>query len=264
VIVGAQNQMLTLYKISAKNSDKKQDSLELTPSVIFRGHQRSVECVAAKSDGTRIVSGGFDQCLKVWNTEKDDLENNYIAGDQDQPKKARLSAVTKTPMVTLESHREAVVGAKWNPLNEKQVVTCSWDHTIISWDLELAGPVATMTSNKSFTSLSLNSASGLVITGSTDPNVRLWDIRSREGSMVKETFLGHTGWISDLSWAPDVEHLFVSASFDKTVKMWDVRSSKAPLYDITGHEDRVLSVDWSIKSLIASGSADSTIKTYSY
>jgi WD40 repeat protein len=72
IVVGAQNQTLTLLEMSgdsASRSSSKKSVIELTPVTVFRGHQRSVECVAAKSDGTRIVSGGFDNCLKVWNTE---------------------------------------------------------------------------------------------------------------------------------------------------------------------------------------------------
>lgn len=41
--------------------------------------------------------------------------------------------------------------------------------------------------------------------------------------MVKQTFLGHRGWISAVRWAPDRDNLFVSASFDNSVKMWDLR-----------------------------------------
>ena len=64
VVTGSQDQVITLSKV--EKVDKK---LTFTPWQVFRGHERSVECVAAKSDGTRIVSGGFDALLKVWNTE---------------------------------------------------------------------------------------------------------------------------------------------------------------------------------------------------
>jgi len=254
IVVGVQNQFLALYK---------QETIdELIPCAVLRGHQRSVECVAANSDGTRLISGGFDNCLKVWNTGKDDGNDDY---EKAKPRKAKIvkpSAVTKVPMVTLESHREAVVGAQWSPHNEGQAVTASWDCSVMCWDLERAEASSVLTSNKAFTSLSLNSATGLMITGSTDPVIRLWDFRSKEGSMVKESFFGHLSWVSSVCWAPDSDHLFASGSYDKLVKMWDIRSPKAPLYDISGHEDKVLKVDWSVKEQLVSGSADSTIRIF--
>uniref|UniRef100_A0A914CUV2 NLE domain-containing protein n=1 Tax=Acrobeloides nanus TaxID=290746 RepID=A0A914CUV2_9BILA len=237
-IVGGQNQTLVLCKLTV--TKKLADA---TPLRIFRGHERSVECVAANKDGSRIVSGSFDNCLKLWNSEND--EENSITLDNAKKAKPDFNKLpTQTPIVTLASHREAIVGVKWNPLSEVQAVTVSWDHSMIVWDLELAGPVKTLTSNKSFTSLSINPITGQILTGSVDPTVRLWDIRSQEGSMVKQSFLGHTG------------------SFDNLVKMWDIRSPKTPLYDLTGHKDRILAVDWSMPEVIASGGVDCTIKTY--
>jgi WD40 repeat protein len=47
----------------------------------------------------------------------------------------------QTPMVTLSGHRDAIAGTCWSPTSEKEVITVSWDHSIIIWDLELAGIV---------------------------------------------------------------------------------------------------------------------------
>uniref|UniRef100_A0A914WDY1 Ribosome biogenesis protein WDR12 homolog n=1 Tax=Plectus sambesii TaxID=2011161 RepID=A0A914WDY1_9BILA len=257
-VTGSQDQTLMLWKIESEGKGKKK--LKVVNTQLFRGHERSVECVATNSDGTLMVSGSFDSFLKVWNIQESD-ESTVVANakkrktDDDQ-------SVTKTPMVTLSGHRDAVVGVCWSPTSAKEVITASWDHSIIVWDLELAGQQSSLVGTKSFTSVSVSPISGNLLTGSVDQHVRLWDPRSKEGSMVKQTFTSHTGWVSCVNWSPTKDHLFVSASFDKVLKLWDTRSPKTPLYDMTGHSDRILTCDWRAPELIASGGVDGTVKTF--
>uniref|UniRef100_A0A1I7VXW7 Ribosome biogenesis protein WDR12 homolog n=1 Tax=Loa loa TaxID=7209 RepID=A0A1I7VXW7_LOALO len=258
IVTGGHDQILMV-----SNIEKDGSSTFIKPTCVLRGHERSVESIAVNIDGTRTVSGGFDKMLKVWNTDQDDTSTVFEkAGSEKTTKKKRTDVITKTPMVTLCGHKDAVVGAVWSSNSAKEVLTASWDHTISIWDLELAGQISTLAAKKAFTSISMCSSSSMLITGSVDPIVRLWDPRSHEGTLVKQSFIGHCGWISSVFWNKVRENLFISSSFDKTVKMWDVRSNKTPLYDLVGHSDRILCCDWSLNELIASGGVDCTVKTY--
>lgn len=58
------------------------------------------------------------------------------------------------------------------------------------------------------------------------------------------------------------EHLFVSGGHDNLIKMWDSRSMRTPLFDLKGHQDRVLCCDWGEPDVVASGGADNTMKTF--
>ena len=41
-----------------------------------------------------------------------------------------------------------------------------------------------------------------------------------------------------------------------------VCSPKGPLYDMSGHNDKVLAVDWSMPQFILSGAADNDLKIF--
>jgi ribosome biogenesis protein len=149
-------------------------------------------------------------------------------------------------------------------MDDKQICTCSWDHSIKIWDMFAAQETRTLQSqNKIFLSIDYSSLNNTLIAGLSDRHIRLYDPRSNEGSLVKSTFTSHNGWISNVQWSKQNEYLFVSGSYDCLAKLWDTRSPRAPLYDMSGHEDKILAVDWSLNDYILTGSADNTFKIFS-
>jgi len=60
----------------------------------------------------------------------------------------------------------------------------------------------------------------------------------------------------------DLSNGSLLSSHDHLVKMWDQRSHKTPLFELTGHSDKVLCCDWSTSEVIASGGADNDMKVF--
>uniref|UniRef100_A0A1I7U5U2 WD_REPEATS_REGION domain-containing protein n=1 Tax=Caenorhabditis tropicalis TaxID=1561998 RepID=A0A1I7U5U2_9PELO len=235
----------------------------LVEKMILRGHERAVECVSVNTDSTRAISGSVDTNLKVWNLEASDEATIYEKeGEENAKKRRKEETKMKVPMVTIGGHRDKVSAIEWCPWKAGHAFSSSYDHTIVEWDLELAGEVSRIKGPKSFTDISIHPTSGLIISSCTDAVPRLYDPKNRDRTIVKQSFIGHqNGWVESVKWNPLDANQFVSVSTDRTGKMWDIRSSKSSLFDIHGHEDRILCAAWN-ERLIATGSADCTIKSF--
>lgn len=223
---------------------------------VCKGHERGVGCVAVNPSKTQMATGSMDTMLKIWSTD--------VQGDKVEPsasKKAKLEQENvRTPIATLAGHREFVSGVQW--MDSSTLVTSSWDHTLKIWDLALGGIKTEFTGNKSFFDLSYSPLNGMIVTASPDKNLRLYDPRSKYATFVKNTYLGHTQWVQTCCWSTTNEYLFVSGAYDNHVKLWDYRSPKAPIYELIGHEDKVLACDWSNPKYILSGGSDNAVRVF--
>jgi len=188
------------------------------------------------------------------------MEEPQTNGSTEKDSKSENKSLTKTPLMTLPGHKEAISDVVYNDSNE--IFSASMDHTIKLWDSELGGLKSEIAGNKSFFSLSWSPLNRNIITSSADRHIRLYDPRSTEGSLVKATFTSHKGWVSSVRWSTTEEHMFISGGYDDIVKLWDSRSPKAPLYDMLGHKDKVLCIDWSNPKVMVSGSSDNTLKVF--
>lgn len=238
-----------------------QDSNSVEAVNTCKGHERSVECLAVQEGGRLLASGSFDNTVKVWGARLVRDEQVPEGGTEAKRSKAGGErAVTRTPVTTLGGHKEAVSGVQW--LGEGELASSSWDHTIKVWDTEMGGLKTEIVGNKAFFSISYSPVNRTLLATGADRSVRLYDPRATEGSVVRAMFTSHVGWVSAVHWAEKQPNLFVSSSHDQMVKMWDQRSFKTPLFELTGHSDKVLCCDWSSQEHIASGGADNDMKVF--
>lgn len=201
--------------------------------------------------------------FQIWGTslQTSGTSGEPAKGEADKKKaKTDSKAITRTPIMTLGGHKEGVSGVAW--IDNNEVATASWDHTIKLWDLELGGMKSELVANKSVFALSYSPLNHTILTASADQAIRLYDPRSTDGVLVKSQYTSHQGWVTDVDWSKEKEYLFASSGHDNLVKLWDSRSFKTPLYDLKGHEDRVLCCSWQEQSIIASGGADNTLKIF--
>ncbi|GAB1603479.1 ribosome biogenesis protein WDR12 homolog [Argonauta hians] len=259
-VTGSHDQTLLLWQWNPKTKEVKCNN-------VCRGHSASVDCVAVDHTKTRFCSGSWDNMLKVWSTVADENSTDAAAQEEEgnvlkKKKVAGHKAQLRVPILTLSGHSEGISSVCW--IDRNKICTASWDHTMKIWDLEKAEASDTMQGSKVFLDLSYSPRNQLIITGSADRHVRLWDHRTSEGAIVKNSFSSHRGWVSSVCWSPNSENHFISGSYDMLLKLWDIRSPKAPLYNMTGHEEKILAVDWSIPELMLSGGADKHMKIFQH
>jgi tricorn protease-like protein len=210
-----------------------------------------VQCVAMLRDG-RVLSGGDDACLHLWDVEKGQLVRTFrghtnrvmsVAGSPDgkqaltggEDKTVRLwDLATGKELLKLTGHGDWVMAVEFSP-DGRQALSCSggywgpgWktgtDKTARLWDLRTGKEVKRF---EGHTGLIFHAAflpgGRRIVTCGADKTVRLWGVKT--GKEVRR-FAGHTAEVYCTAVSGDGKRL-LSAGMDKTVRVWDVTTGKA-------------------------------------
>ena len=111
----------------------------------------------------------------------------------------------------------------------------------------------------------------LLLSGSQDATIRLWDLRDVAGDRSVMTcrsrykYPGNNEGIRDLKWSPTNGVEFAAATDNGVIQRWDFRRDNAPLLKINAHEKTCHSIDWHPDGKhLASGGADKNMKVWDF
>ncbi|PIA13383.1 WD40 repeat-like protein, partial [Coemansia reversa NRRL 1564] len=188
-------------------------------------HSDWVNDIVVANAGQTVVSASSDQAVRAWSPFRPDEQAQAVGAHADYVKALAYS-----------EHREMVISG-------------GLDRQIKLWDVGQGrpsnGPICSLqefgnaSPSSSVYALACNKQGSLVVSGSPENIVRVWDTRA--GRQLT-TLPGHTDHIRAVLLSDDTE-LVLSGSSDTTVKLWSMRMRRC-LSTYSQHSNSV----WSLHS----------------
>ena len=245
-------------------------------SHVMNGHSSFVSCCSEFDDGNKILSGSFDNTLKVWDTASGACLQTLIghsgsvrccavfeggimvlSGGGDRTLKA-WDVITGACLQTLKGHADYVWCCTVLSGGQK-VLSGSGDRTLKIWDVTNGSCLRTLKGHLyAVTCCAVLGDGTQVLSGSDDCTLKIWDVVT--GHCLK-TLPGHTDSIRCCSVFENGGKV-VSGSADKELKVWNLGTGKCE-QTLTGHLEAVSCcavLDGGCKVL--SGSDDHTMKIW--
>ncbi|KAH9521340.1 WD repeat-containing protein 37 [Dermatophagoides farinae] len=196
----------------------------LTPCVIYAGHQSSVNCVKFHYANDLVLTASGDGTAHIWRFNPDLFRSDY-----DGEQMGEEATIIKTPLHELDDHHNVVVSCDWMSGLE-QCVTASWDQMANIYDYQTGELIVQLAGHdQALTDVCACESTRLIVTSSHDTTFRLWDFRDAIHSV--SVFQGHSRSVTSTCFLGADKIL--SGGDDRNVKVWDLKNMRSPLITIS-------------------------------
>ena len=236
---------------------------------VLSGHVGWVKSVAFSFDGASLVSGSFDNTIKLWDIQTGGVAKTFyghtdfvwsvsISPDYTMIASGSLDytirlwdAQTGGCCCVIDGHSDSINSVSFSPTNSQLLISASDDDTVQQWDINGHQIGPTYRGNHAVFS---PDGACFVSWRWEEKVVIVWD--SGSGEAVAELQSPSNG-IECCCFSPDGK--FVAGGIGHTVYIWDITNSNlCPIKTLTGHTRDITSLTFS--SSLISSSLDKSIK----
>lgn len=207
----------------------------MAPTMLLSGHADAIFTAKFNHDGSKLASGGKDQVVFIWDTYGE-CQNTMV----------------------LKGHTNAILELAWSRDSE-QLYTASADKSAAAWDTETGERIKKFRGHDSYVNAVCPARRGdpLVVTGSDDSSVLLWDMRVRRPAAK----LSGDYQVTCVALSDDSTEVFLGG-IDNDIKCWDARKNRVN-YVLKGHKNTVTGIKLSPDGThLLSNSMDNTLRTW--
>nr|XP_021530409.1 cilia- and flagella-associated protein 52 [Aotus nancymaae] len=206
--------------------------------VINSAHRIGVTAIATTSDCKRVISGGGEGEVRVW----------------------QIGCQTQKLEEALKEHKSSVSCIRVKRNNE-ECVTASTDGTCIIWDLVRLRRNQMILANTLFQCVCYHPEEFQIITSGTDRKIAYWEVF--DGSVIRELEGSLSGSINGMDITQEGTH-FVTGGNDHLVKVWDYNEGEVTHVGV-GHSGNITRIRISPgNQYIVGVSADGAILRWKY
>ncbi|MFX1507055.1 MAG: hypothetical protein ACFFDC_13250 [Promethearchaeota archaeon] len=244
----------------------------------FSSHTKAVYSIGFSPDGATLISGSLDTTIKLWNVTSGE-EWPFLL---EHPTPVYSVAVSPDGEVLASGGGNGTTYL-WNTTNGERIldlteatddivsVVFSPDGTFLAsgsdvgvitlWDItaEETHPSVLTESEELIFSLAFSPTREVIASGSENGVIHLWDATYGRGELLLD-LIEHGGSVFSVTFSPDGT-ILASGGADGDIRLWNV-VIEDEIQTLLGHEESVMSVDFSFNGTLASGSADNTIKLW--
>nr|KYP59305.1 WD-40 repeat-containing protein MSI4 [Cajanus cajan] len=242
------------------------------PDLILTGHQDNAEfALAMCPTEPYVLSGGKDKTVVLWSIE-DHITSAASGGSIIKPNSKSGEGNDKTvdgpsvgPRGIYCGHDDTVEDVTFCPSSAQEFCSVGDDSCLILWDARVgSSPVVKVEKahDADLHCVDWNPHdNNLILTGSADNSVRLFDRRNLTSNGVGSPihkFEGHKAAVLCVQWSPDKSSVFGSSAEDGLLNIWDyekvgikieragksISSPPGLFFQHAGHRDKVVDFHW--------------------